>query len=68
MTAVVLAVEMSAQCAFLVAMGPPHSPEPILILTKGNDWSTPNLRNEQQLYYGELLLELREDKKELYEY
>ena len=67
MTAVVLAVEMSAQCAFLVAMGPPHSPEPILILTNSNDWSTPNLRNEY-LYYGELLLELREDKKELYEY
>ena len=67
MTAVVLAVEMSAQCAFLVAMGPPHSPEPI-ILTNSNDWSTPNLCNEQELYYGELLLELREDKKELYEY
>ena len=46
MTAVVLAVEMSAQCAFLVAMGPPHSPEPILILTNSNDCSTPNLRNE----------------------
>ena len=68
MTAVVLAVEMSApQCAFLVAMGPPHSPETILILTISNDWSTPNLRNEYS-YYGELLLELREDKKELYEY
>jgi hypothetical protein len=27
-----------------------------------------NLRKNEQLYYSELLLELREDKKELYEY